>query len=88
MFLYRYYEKNSDPFLTLTSLPFEEARALFLTKKAAGEQIPPNIDTFLQKRYDRDKILREAFVARGGNPVRTSPIYMMRSEERRVGKRV
>jgi len=82
MFLYHYYEKSFGPFKTLTSLPFEKAREILYAKKLAGEFSHPNIDLFLQKRYDRDKQLKEAFVAIGGNPQRTLPIYMMLGEHK------
>jgi len=77
MYLYHYYEKDFGPFRTLTSLPMDEARAVLLAQKAADKPTNPDIDGFLQKRYDRDKQLREMFAAKGGKPIRTAPVYMM-----------
>jgi hypothetical protein len=36
----------------------------------------------LQKRYDGDKRLREAFIAHGGKPQRIAPVYMMLGEHK------
>ena len=54
----------------------EEARQVLLAKKAAGKFGNPDIDGFLQKRYGRDRMLREAFIAHGGKPQRDAPFYM------------
>jgi hypothetical protein len=69
--LYHYYEKENPPFRTLTSLPFEEAKAVM----AAGRTGEKWIDNFLNLRYERDKTLREKFIFIGGKPARTSPVY-------------
>ena len=68
MFLYHYYEKSFVPFQTLTALPMEDAKEILNAKREAGQFGHPNIEIFLQTRYDRDRQLREAFVARGGEP--------------------
>ena len=80
MFLYHYYEKSIGPFMSLTALPIEEARNILLEKKAAGKIGNPDVEGFLQKRSDRDYRLRESFIAKGGNPRRTYPIYMTLGE--------
>jgi len=77
MELYHYYEKSIGPFRTLTALPMAEARTILLAQRAEGKPVNPDIDGFLQKRYDRDKQLRDMFIDRGGQPTRTAPVYMM-----------
>jgi len=69
--LYHYYERNLPPFRTLTSLPFEEAKAVM----CAGRTGESWVDNFLRLRYERDKTLREKFISIGGTPVRISPVY-------------
>ncbi|MCL2638331.1 MAG: hypothetical protein FWD48_08160 [Oscillospiraceae bacterium] len=69
--LYHYYEKSKPPFRTLTSLPFEEAKAVM----SAGNVGATWIDNFLQQRYERDKTLRDKFFSIGGKPIRTAPVY-------------
>ncbi|HBN82923.1 MAG TPA: hypothetical protein DDZ89_03685 [Clostridiales bacterium] len=55
----------------------EKARQILLEQRAAGHFGNPDIDGFLHKRYERDKMLRDAFIAYGGKPIRVSPVYMM-----------
>lgn len=81
-YLYHYFEHGFGPFRPLTALPIEEARQILLEQRAAGHFGNPDIDGFLQKRYDRDKKLRDAFIAHGGKPVRISPVYMMLGEHK------
>lgn len=76
-YLYHYYEHSFRPFLSITELPFEEAKSILLAQRNVGKFKNPDIDGFLQKRYDRDKKLRDMFIARGGKPVRNAPVYMM-----------
>ena len=66
--------------LLVTALPFEDAKKILTEKGIAGKFGNPDIDGFLQKRYDFDKYLRETFVKHGGIPQRTAPIYMMLGE--------
>ena len=80
MFLYHYYEREFGPFMPLTALPMEKAREILIEKKTTGKIGNPDIDGFLQNRYNWDKKLREAFIAHGGKPERTEPIYMMLGE--------
>jgi len=82
LYLYHYFERDFGPFMPLTALPFEEAKEILLVKRAAGKFGNPNIDGFLQNRYNRDKQLWEVFIEHGGRPQRTAPIYMMLGEHR------
>jgi len=75
-FLYHYFERDIGPFRSFTELPVEEARQILIERKAAGKPGNPDIEGFLQKRYDRDEQLRDLFIQRGGKPERTNPYYM------------
>ncbi len=81
-FLYHYFERSFGPFRPLTALPMEKARQVLLEQKASGQFHNSNVDGFIKKRYDRDRMLRDIFVTRGGKAVRTAPIYMMLGEHR------
>ena len=63
-------------FRSLTSLPFEEAKAV-MHAQYPGESW---IENFLNRRYESDKTLREKFIAIGGKPVRASPVYFTLGE--------
>lgn len=82
LYLYHYYERDFGPFSPLTALPFDAAKKVLLEQKATGKFRNPDIDGFLQKRYERDKKLYNLFIAHGGKPVRTAPIYMMLGEHK------
>ena len=70
--LYHYHEKSLPPFLTLTALPFDEARRLLVDMNSRL----PDIDFFLTRRYEMEKTVRDAFRAKGGRPMRAAPVYM------------
>lgn len=70
--LYHYHEKGLPPFITLTALPFHKAKEILNHMNSRL----PDIDFFLTCRYDMEKTLRSAFIAPGGRPVRTAPVYM------------
>lgn len=76
MHLYHYYEKSLPPFRTITSLPFEEAAAILRTRQAEDPtSTNPNIEWFLNRRYEMEKAVRNKFIAIGGKPVSTAPMY-------------
>jgi len=81
-FLYRYYEQSESPFLSMTELPRDKAREMLIALQKAGKFGNPNIEGFLKKRYDRDTILRDAFIRHGGKPERSSPVYFFLGEHR------
>jgi hypothetical protein len=81
-FLYRYYEQSESPFLSMTELPMEQVREMLIALQKAGKFGNPNIEAFLKKRYDRDTMLRDAFIRHGGKPERSSPIYFFLGEHR------
>lgn len=81
LYLYHYFERDyGDPFAAMTDLPIYEYRKLLIAKKEAGQICNPDIEGFLAKRYGGDKRLRETFIAHGGKPQRTAPIYFTLGE--------
>jgi len=82
IYLYHYFEKTLAPFMSITSLPEEEAKRILMIKREEGKFGNANIDDFLKKRYDMDRKLRKAFIEHGGKPQRMTPIYMMLGEHR------
>lgn len=82
LFLCHYFERDYGPFMPLTALPMENARQILTAQRAAGTFHNPDIEGFLQKRYDRDKNLRDIFMMKGGQPQRAAPVYMMVGEHR------
>ena len=79
--LYHYYEKHLPPFRSITSLPFDEAKAVLLAYQADDpNRAHPNIDWFLTRRYEMEKTVRDRFIAIGGKPVRTAPVYFTLGE--------
>ncbi len=80
MFLYHYYEKDFGPFIMITSLPIEDSIKILTAQKAAGKFHNPDIEGFLNKRYERDKKLHDLFISHGGQPKRNNPIYMFLGE--------
>lgn len=68
--------------MSLTALPFDEAKQILLQQKSDHKFHHPDIDGFLKKRYDTDRQLKEMFIAHGGKPQRDAPIYMMLGEHK------
>ena len=82
LYLYRYFELGEDPFLSITDLSIEEARHMLIANLKAGKPGHPNVEKFLQLRYDRDEKLRKAFIKNGGKPERFFPVYFFLGEHR------
>ena len=80
-YLYHYFERAFGPFKSIADRPLEEAREILLAEKAAGKPINPDLEGYLQKRYNRDRQLREAFLLRGGQPQRTAPVFMVLGQQ-------
>ena len=78
MYLYHYYNKNTQPFLNLSDLTLEEA------KKTLNKIRTTNPDSFCAKRSPDymenrlyyENILREEFRKKGGKIDRIVPHYM------------
>jgi len=82
MFLYHYFEKERGPFLSLSSLPDEEAVEIH-------ENLESNNNIFARRNFDRKYIqnrrmvedwLHEEFMRKGGKPKERKPQYMTLGE--------
>jgi len=79
-YLYHYYDKGKPLFNSVTSLPFEEAEKVMRSSLAES---PDATEKFLNwfpkwhltRRYELEKTVRSKFIAIGGNPVNTAPLY-------------
>ena len=79
-YLYHYYDKDKPLLRPLTALPFDEAEIILRSSLA---ECPDATDKFLnwfpkwhlQHRYELERTIRNKFIAIGGNPVNTSPVY-------------
>ncbi|KUP20519.1 hypothetical protein [Paenibacillus sp. DMB5] len=79
--LYHYYEKALGPFRNLSDLPAAEAEevlgAIRREKEVMASRRP---EGYLERRRELEQLARELFTAKGGNPVRTVPHYMVFGE--------
>ena len=81
MFLYHYYEKKTGPFVSLSSLPLEEAQKI-------QKQLSIENQTFAAQRYEKylerrqylEQLIRSMFIEKGGKPIRQTPHYMVIGE--------
>lgn len=81
MFLYHYFNKEQGPFLSVTEMPFNLAKAFQENKqKENPKSVNPNIDWFLKTRYEMESKIREMFISIGGEPIRKAPFYMTLGE--------
>jgi len=84
--LYHYYEKDQVPFRSISSLPFSEAEKVLHALREKNEHlVHPNIKWFLEWRYNIDKTVRDNFIAIGGKPVRTAPVYFSLGANKGIG---
>lgn len=74
--LYHYFDRERGPFRSLTALPYAQARAVLLAKQARDPRsVNLRIDWYLSRRYADEKTVRDRFIAIGGKPVRSAPVY-------------
>jgi len=74
--LYHYYEKTCEPFRTITALPFDEALAALTTWREDNPSTGlTTAEWYLNRRYNMEKTVRDKFIAIGGKPIRTAPVY-------------
>ncbi len=77
MYLYHYFEKSKGPFLSISDLPFPEARKKLKDIQMENPNlVNPRIDWFLSERYKMEDYVRKLFIERGGKPIRKHPLYM------------
>lgn len=78
MYLYHYYNKNSQPFLNLSDLPPEEAEAVMaqIRRENPNSFCAKRAPEYMQKRLYFENILRTEFEKKGGRIERKPPHYM------------
>ena len=77
MYLYHYFEKSRGPFLTLSDLSKENAaKILNDLKNENSNLVPPDIEWFLNRRYELEKIVYKKFIKKGGKPIRKCPHHL------------
>jgi hypothetical protein len=76
--LYHYYERERGPFLNLSDLPPGEAEAILSDIRSRGEGFASQrkLD-YLNIRRELENYVRARFVAKGGQPLRLRPHYMI-----------
>jgi hypothetical protein len=79
MYLHHYYDKTVGPFVSLSELPIEEARAVLenirITKPHV--QSAKRDAAYVDKRRNCERMLRERFIDMGGTVNRASPHYFV-----------
>lgn len=79
MYLYHYFDKTIGPFVSLSDLPIEEAKAILDAIKATkpNSQSALRHDKYVEYRCNCERIIRTEFAKKGGVINRTSPHYMV-----------
>src|SRR6056297_2887987 len=77
--LTHYYRKDSQPFLSLSALSEEEALTIMKTLYQDNAMWGrfKNPQRYIRERRQTEQWVREAFIAKGGKPTKTFPIYMV-----------
>ena len=78
MYLYHYYDKNSQPFWNLSDLPIEEAESILarIRQEKPNSFCAKRAPEYMEKRIYYENILREEFAKKGGRIERKAPHYM------------
>jgi len=79
MHLYHYYDKSIGPFVNLSDLPIDEARAVLINikKTKPNAQSAERHEMYMDYRHKVENILRTEFTKLGGVMKRKSPHYMV-----------
>jgi hypothetical protein len=76
--LYHYYECSRRPFYNLSDLPLEEAERIQTDIRERSEGFAgQRNDGYLTIRFELERLVRERFIAKGGQPMRMHPHYMV-----------
>ena len=79
--LYHYYEKCNGPFKNLSDLPLEKAQGVLDNIKAESQVMAAQrYPGYLERRKELEQIARNILIAKGGEPVRQVPHYMVVGE--------
>lgn len=79
MHLYHYFDKTVGPFINLSDLPVDEAKAILNSIKInkPNTQCAKRNENYVEYRHNCEKIIRTEFVKKGGIVKRKSPHYMV-----------
>ncbi len=76
--LYHYFERETGPFRNLSDLSVNEAqRVLDELRRVNGVFAAQRFDGYLQRRQELEALARQRFLAKGGQPQRQTPHYMV-----------
>jgi hypothetical protein len=79
--LTHYYERDKGPLLSLTELPDLESEDLLENIRRRGDVFASRRDTdYLRIRRELESLIREKFIAKGGQPQRMHPHYFILGE--------
>jgi len=79
MYLYHYYDKAVGPFVNLSDIPMDEAKAVLEGIKGSkpNTQSAQRDPGYVERRHYYEGILREEFLKKGGVIKRNAPHYMV-----------
>ena len=79
MDLYHYFDKNYKPFMNLSDIPIEQAKAIIAQIKITNPNsfCAKRQDDYMENRLYYESILRNKFLKKGGKIERISPHYMV-----------
>ena len=77
--LYHYYDKTIGPFVNLSDLEIDKAKAVLEAIKTnkPNSQSAKRHATYMEDRLHYESILRDEFIKKGGKPRRKAPHYMV-----------
>jgi hypothetical protein len=79
MFLYHYFDSSIGPFVSLSDLPIDEAKAVLnrIKEEKPHVQCAKRQPSYMEDRHYYEEILRTEFLKKGGIIKRKSPHYMV-----------
>ena len=79
IYLYHYFDKTIGPFLNLSELPLDEAKAVLNTIKETkpNAQSARRDPAYVEHRHNCERMVRTAFLQKGGIVHRASPHYLV-----------
>lgn len=79
IYLYHYFDKTIGPFVNLSDIPIDEAKAVLnkIRETKPNVQSAKRQPTYIEDRYYYEEILRTEFLKKGGIIKRRTPHYMV-----------
>jgi hypothetical protein len=79
MYLYHYYDKTIGPFVNLSDVPIQEAKAVINSIRISKPdvQCAKRHDVYMEDRHYYEGILKNEFSKKGGHITRNAPHYMV-----------